>query len=155
DLSKLSGLFVIARYASFLYKGRAVKPEQVSRELGVRYVLEGSVRKASNRVRISAQLVDATNGYHLWAERYDRDLHDMFAVQDEINKMIVTALAVTLIEGEHKRVGRVLTSSLEASDSYLRGLECHAMTTEEASAQTEETQRERCPAREEIWPSMS
>src|SRR5215475_12395037 len=78
DLSKLSGLFVIARHASFLYKGRAVKPEQVSRELGVRYVLEGSVRKASNRVRISAQLVDATRGYPLWAERYDRDLQDIF-----------------------------------------------------------------------------
>src|SRR5499433_3100614 len=147
DLSKLSGLFVIARKSSFLYKGRAVKPEQVSRELGVRYVLEGSVRKASNRVRISAQLVDATRGYPLWAERYDRDLQDIFAVQDEITKTIVTALAVTLTEREQQRVGCPPTRDLQASDSYLRGLECHAMTTEEASAQTEETQRERCPAR--------
>jgi adenylate cyclase len=135
DLAKLSGLFVIARHASFLYKGKAVKPAQVSRELGVRYVLEGSVRKAGNRVRISAQLVDATSGYHLWAERYDRDLQDMFAVQDEITTQIVTALAVKLMEGEQQRVGRAPTRNLEAYDSYLRGRECQAVTTEEGNAQ--------------------
>src|SRR5215831_13975235 len=135
DLAKLSGLFVSARHASFLYKGKAVKPEQVSRELGVRYVLEGSVRKVSNRVRISAQLVDATSGYHRWAERYDRNLQDIFAVQDEITNQIVTALAVQLTEGEHKRVGRAPTSNLEADDYYWRGREGQALTREEANAQ--------------------
>src|SRR5262249_22661172 len=102
DLSKLSGLFVISRNSAFLYKGRAVTPEQVSQELGVRYMLEGSVRKASNRVRISAQLIDTTTGYHLWADRYDRELQDIFAVQDEVTRKIVTALQVKLTEGEQK-----------------------------------------------------
>src|SRR4029077_20492425 len=96
DLSKLSGLFVIARNSVFTYKGKAVKPEQVSRELGVRYVLEGSVRKAGDRVRITAQLVEATTGYHRWAERYDRPLQEIFALQDEIRQKIVMALKVQL-----------------------------------------------------------
>jgi TolB-like protein/Tfp pilus assembly protein PilF len=138
DLSKISGLFVIARNSSFLYKGKAVKPEQVSQELGVRYLLEGSVRKAGNRVRITAQLVDATSGYHLWAERYDRDLHDIFAVQDEITKTIVSALEVKLTEGEQKCVGRALTNNMEAYDYYLRGREYHELTTEEANARARE-----------------
>ncbi|HXJ83949.1 MAG TPA: adenylate/guanylate cyclase domain-containing protein [Candidatus Methylomirabilis sp.] len=96
QLSKHSGLFVIARNSVFTYKGKAVKPAQVSRELGVRYVLEGSVRKAGKRVRINAQLIDATTGYHVWAERYDRDLNDVFDLQDEVIEKIVTMLAVTL-----------------------------------------------------------
>src|SRR5207302_7377323 len=83
DLSKVSALFVIARNSSFTYKGKAVKVQEIGRELGVRFVLEGSIRKAGNRVRITAQLVDATSGGHLWADRFDRDLTDIFATQDE------------------------------------------------------------------------
>ncbi len=103
DLSKLSELFVIARNASFSYKGKAVLPQQVGRELGVRYILEGSVRKAGNRVRINAQLIDASTEKHLWAERYDRELKDIFALQDELTEKIVRALDVTLISGEQAR----------------------------------------------------
>ena len=121
DLSKLSGLFVIARNSSFTYRGKAVKVQDVSRELGVRYVLEGSVRKAGSRVRIVAQLIDGTTGGHLWAERYDRDLTDIFAVQDEVTREIVTALALKLTQGERRRLARKGTDSLEAYDYYLRG----------------------------------
>jgi adenylate cyclase len=121
DLSKISGLFVVARNAVFLYKGKAVKPVEVSRELGVRYVLEGSVRKAGDRVRISAQLIDPPTGYHLWAERYDRDLTDIFALQDEITEKIVKALEVKLTEGEQEQVARRYTENLEAYDYFLRG----------------------------------
>src|SRR5262249_33801003 len=104
DLSKISGLVVIARNSAFTYRGRAVTVPEVSRELGVRYVLEGSVRKAGNRVRIAAQLIDGTTGGHLWAERYDRDLADIFAVQDEVTREIVSALAVRLTQGEERRL---------------------------------------------------
>ena len=121
DLSKLSELFVIARNASFTYKGKAVLPQQVGQELGVRYVLEGSVRKAGNRVRITAQLVDAQSGHHLWAERYDRELEDLFAVQDEITLEIVTALNVTLISGEQARIWQKALKNPEARDFMYRG----------------------------------
>ncbi len=134
DLSKLSGLFVISRNSVNLYKGKAVKPEQVSQELGVRYVLEGSIRKAGKRVRITAQLVDATTGYHVWADRYDRDLQDIFALQDEVTQKIVAALEVKLTAGEQERLGRPLTNNIEAYDYYLRGLDCHTYATEEANA---------------------
>ncbi|MBI3304501.1 MAG: tetratricopeptide repeat protein, partial [Deltaproteobacteria bacterium] len=133
DLSKLSGLFVISRNSAFLYKGKAVKPEQVSKELGVRYVLEGSIRKAGNRVRITAQLIDATTGYHLWADRYDRELQDIFAVQDEVTQKIVAALEVKLTAGEQERRGRVPTNNLEAYDCFLRGLEYHSRRTPESN----------------------
>jgi adenylate cyclase len=122
SLSKRSGLFVIARNSVFTYKGRAVKPEQVSRELGVRYVLEGSVRKADKQVRITAQLIDATTGYHLWAEHYDGDLKDVFALQDGITQKIVAALAPKLTAGEHSRAERPETNSIEAYDLVLRGI---------------------------------
>ncbi len=135
DLSKLSGLFVISRNSVFLYKGRAVTPEQVSQELGVRYMLEGSVRKASNQVRISAQLIDTTTGYHLWADRYDRELQDIFAVQDEVTRKIVTALQVKLTEGEQKRPRRQPTNNLDAYEYFLRGLEYYWRRTREANAQ--------------------
>lgn len=120
-LSKRSGLFVIARNSVFTYKGRPVKPEQVGRELGVRYVLEGSVRKAGNRVRITAQLIDATTGYHLWAENYDGELNDIFALQDGITQQIVMALAPKLTAGEQSGAGRQETNSIEAYDHFLRG----------------------------------
>jgi TolB-like protein len=122
SLSKLPGLFVIARNSVFSYKGQAVKPEQVSRELGVRYVLEGSVRKSGNRVRITAQLIDATKGHHLWAEKYDGELKDIFALQDSITQKIVAGLAPTLAAGERSRSGRQETNSIEAYDHFLRGI---------------------------------
>ena len=135
DLSKLAGLFVIARNSVFTYKGKAVKPEQVSRELGVHYVLEGSVRKVGDRVRITAQLVEATTGYHRWAERYDRELKDIFAVQEEITRKIVAALAVQLTPGEQARLGSKYTHNLEAYDAYLRGGEYLARYTQETNKQ--------------------
>jgi adenylate cyclase len=120
DLSKVSGLFVIARNSSFVYKARSVKVQEIGRDLGVRYVLEGSIRKAGNRVRITAQLIDAGSGGHLWAERFDRDLTDIFATQDEVVEKIVAALAVTLTRGEERRLRRRGTHSVEAYESWLR-----------------------------------
>ncbi|MCH9051598.1 MAG: adenylate/guanylate cyclase domain-containing protein, partial [Proteobacteria bacterium] len=138
DLSKASGLFVIARNSAFTYKGRAVRVQEVSRELGVRYVLEGSVRKAGNRVRITAQLIDGMSGGHLWAERYDRDLTDIFALQDEITEKIVAALQVTLTEREQEEVACHCTDNLEAYDYFLRGRAYHARATKETNAQARE-----------------
>jgi len=124
DLSRLPGLFVIARNSAFTYKGKAVRVHNVSRELGVRYVLEGSVRKADSRVRITAQLVDATTDYQIWADRYDRPLQDIFALQDEIVLQIITNLKVKVLEAELTRVSRIPTDNLTAYDSLLRGEEC-------------------------------
>jgi len=121
DLSKVSGLLVIARNSALAYRDRSVKVQEVSRELGVRYVLQGSVRKVGNRVRIVIQLIDGHTSVQLWAERYDRELTDIFAVQDEISMHIVSALAVTLTHGERRRLQRKETDNLEAYDSYLRG----------------------------------
>lgn len=121
-LSKLSGLSVIARNASFAYKGRAVDVRQVARELGVRYVLEGSVRKAANRIRITAQLIDALTGVHVWAERYDRDLSDMFAVQDDITLTLATEMQVKLTEGEQARLRYTTTTNVEAWNLWIQGL---------------------------------
>jgi adenylate cyclase len=121
DLSKVSALIVIARNSSFAYKGRAVDLRNVARELGVRHVLEGSVRKAGGRVRITAQLIDGRSGAHLWAERYDRELVDVFAVQDEVTRAIVDALKVHLTPDESARVGRRGTADLDAYDFYVRG----------------------------------
>jgi adenylate cyclase len=137
DLSKISGLFVIARNSAFTYKGKAVKARTVGRELGARYVLEGSVRKAAGRVRITAQLIDASTEGHLWAERYDRDLDDVFSVQDEVTEKIVSSLAVKLTDDERSlRVtkGRH-TTSFDAYDIYLRGLEFFFRFTEKANQQ--------------------
>jgi adenylate cyclase len=113
-LSKIPTLLVIARNSTFTYKGAPIDVKQVSREQGVRYVLEGSVRKAGSRVRVTAQLIDATTGHHVWAERYDRDLEDIFAVQDEITREVVVALDVRLREGEQARVWSGGTKSVEA-----------------------------------------
>jgi adenylate cyclase len=134
-LSKVSGLFVIARNSVFTYKGKAVQVRDVGRELGVRYVLEGSVQRAADRVRITAQLVDATTGYHLWAERYDREVRDIFALQDEVTQHIVRALAVRVTEAEKGRLGRAPTGVLEAYDLVLRGNEERKRTTREANAE--------------------
>ncbi|NIS81989.1 MAG: guanylyl cyclase, partial [Anaerolineales bacterium] len=123
DLSKISGLFVIARNSVFTYKGKPVKIRQVAEELGVRYVLEGSVRKADNRVRINAQLIDATTGGHLWAERYDGEMGDVLALQDRITGKIVSALAVKLTAGEQEQIARKYTDNVAAYDAFLRGRE--------------------------------
>lgn len=138
DLSKVSGLLVIARNSVFTYKGKAVKIQNVGKELGVRYVLEGSVRKAGDRVRITAQLVDATTQGHLWAERYDRDLKDIFALQDEVTRKIVRALAVKLTGNEHKRLARIYTDNLEAYDYFLRGKDHLHRLNQESTAQARE-----------------
>ncbi|HJY81747.1 MAG TPA: adenylate/guanylate cyclase domain-containing protein, partial [Candidatus Binatia bacterium] len=123
DLSKISSLFVIARNSAFTYKGKAVKVQDASREMGVRYVLEGSVRKAGDQVRITTQLIDATTGGHLWSERYDRSLKDIFALQDEIAQQIIANLRVEVFEAEMERVRRAPTDNLTAYDYVLRGLE--------------------------------
>jgi adenylate cyclase len=136
DLSKLTGLFIISRNSTFVYKGKAIKPQQVSQELGVRYVLEGSVQKADTRVRINAQLIDAITGQQLWAERYDRELKDIFTLQDEFTQRIVGALQIKLMAGEKGQVGRMPTDNLEAYDYFLRGLEYHHRLTQEAMVQT-------------------
>ncbi len=134
-LSKLSGLFVIARNSVFTYKGKAVKVQEVSRELGVQYVLEGSVQKADSRVRITAQLVDATTGHHVWAESYDRNLSDIFALQDEVTLKIVLALKVKLTTEEQTRFQRAPTNNLEAYDYYLRWVDYYWRSTKETNLQ--------------------
>ena len=132
-LSKSTQIFVIARNSSFTYKGKPVKVQQVSEELGVRYVLEGSVRKDMERVRITAQLIDAVKGIHLWAERYDRDLKDIFAIQDDITKQIITALHVKLTIGEDARIIAGNTNSLDAYMKYLQSREYHMRMNKEAN----------------------
>ena len=130
-LSKVPKMFVIARNSTFTYKGKPVKVQQVGEELGVQYVLEGSVRKAGNRVRITAQLVETLAGHHLWAERYDRDLKDIFALQDEITFKILTALQVTLTEGERARVWATRTDNLDAFLKYLQARQSAGLFTRE------------------------
>ena len=121
DLSQVSGLFVIARNSVFTYKGRAVKVQDVARDLGVNHVLEGSVRRVGDRVRINAQLIDANTGLHIWAERFDRELIDVFALQDEVVKNIVAALEVELTDAEKGGLEKRYTDSIEAYDLFLKG----------------------------------
>lgn len=121
-LSRIRWLFVIARNSSFTYKDRAVDVKQVSRELGVRYVLEGSMRKAANRVRITGQLIDATTGMHLWAERFEGTLDDIFGLQDQVATSVVGAIAPQLERAEIERAKRKPTESLDAYDYHLRGM---------------------------------
>lgn len=122
-LSKVPDLFVIARNSTFTYKGKPVKVQRVAEELGVQYVLEGSVRKAEDKVRISAQLIDALTGHHLWSESYDRDLKDIFALQDEITIKILTAMQVKLTSGEQARMFGKSTKSLKAYLKYLEAVD--------------------------------
>jgi adenylate cyclase len=121
DLSKVSGLFVVARNTAFTYKGKPVKVQDVCRELGVKFALEGSVRKAGARVRVTGQLIDATDGGHVWADRYDRDLTDIFAIQDEITHAIVEQLKVKLLPQEQRSIAKAPTDNVEAYTYYLRG----------------------------------
>src|SRR5262249_53836937 len=135
DLSRISSLFVIARDSAFTYKGKAVKVQDVGREMGVRYVLEGSVLKADNQVRITAQLIDATTGYHLWSERYDRPLREILRLQDEIVQKIVTTLKLQLTLEEQGVIARKHTTNLDAYDAFLRGLEHFERATKESNTQ--------------------
>jgi adenylate cyclase len=123
-LCKVSNLFVIARNSSFAYKAKSVNVQQVGNELGVRYILEGSVQKAADRVRITAQLIDTATGYHLWSENYDRDLSDIFALQDEITLKIIDAMQIKLTWGEQARLWEGGTTSIQAFDKYTRGMDC-------------------------------
>jgi TolB-like protein/class 3 adenylate cyclase/Flp pilus assembly protein TadD len=133
-LSSVPELFVIARNSSFTYKGKPVKVQQVSEELGVRYVLEGSVRKAANKVRITAQLIDAISGRHLWAESYDRTLEDIFALQDEITMKIITELQVELTGREGTRLRAPCSENLKAYLKYLEALGHFSLLTKEDNA---------------------
>ena len=123
DLSKVSGLTVVARHSAFSYKGKALNVQQIGRELGVAFVVEGSVRKAGTRVRVTGQLVDCKSGTHLWAERFDRDLTDIFAIQDEITHAIVDQLKVKLLPQEKQLIDQIPTENIEAYTYYLRGRE--------------------------------
>jgi len=133
-LSKVSEMLVIARNSTFTYKGRPVKVQQVAEELGVRYVLEGSAQKIGNRVRITAQLIDAATGHHLWSEKYDRDMKDLFALQDEISRKIIVELQVKLTEGEQARVSQKATTNLEAWSCAVRGLKLFERASRENNA---------------------
>ena len=137
-LSNVSNLFVIARNSTFTFKGKPVKVQQVAEELGVRFVLEGSVQRSGDRVRITAQLIDALKGNHLWAENYDREIGDIFALQDDITDHVATALKVKLTEGEQARIRRSHASNPEAYEYWLRGLEFNRIYTKEACAKARE-----------------
>jgi TolB-like protein len=132
-LSRISWLFVIARNSSFTYKGRLVDVKQVGRELGVRYVLEGSVRKAANRVRITGQLIDVTTNAHLWAERFDGTLEDIFHLQDHVATSVAGAIAPKMQQAEIERAKRKRTESLDAYDYFLRGMASHHQWTRQGT----------------------
>lgn len=151
SLSKLSQLMVIARNSSFSYKGRSIKVQEIARDLGVRYLVEGSVRKSGSRVRVTAQLIDCTDGSHLWAERYDRDLTDIFEVQDEVTHEIVTSLSVKLTPRDAKRLKSVETDNVAAYELFLRGREFVLKHHAEGNRQA----RESLEASREIDPQFA
>jgi adenylate cyclase len=130
-LSKISELFVIARNSSFTYKGKPVKVQLVAEELGVRYILEGSVQKSDSRIRVTAQLIDALNGHHLWSEQFDRDLKNLFILQDEITKEIVVALQVELTHGEQARIWHKTTDDLRAWGCCVKAISLYEHFTRE------------------------
>ena len=133
-LSRVRWLFVIARNSSFIYKGRAVDVRQAGRELGVRYILEGSVRKAGNRLRLSGQLVDAVTGMRLWADRFEGELADIFDLQDQVTASVVGAIGPKLEQAEIERVRLKPTDSLQAYDHYLRGLDGVTRATKDGTS---------------------
>ena len=137
DLSRLNNLFVIARNSTFVYKGKPIDVRRVGQELGVRYVLEGSVQRANDLLRVNAQLIDAQSGRHLWAERYDRKLADVFKIQDDITQRIVTELDVKLLGGEQARAWRKTTRNRQAYDLFLKGREHHDRFTREDMAKAQ------------------
>ena len=137
ELSRYPDLFVVARNSSFTYRGKVARVTDLARELGARYVLEGSVRRAGNQVRISAQLIDASSGTHLWAQRYDRSLEDLFAVQDEVTQNIVAVLPARMQAAALEHSSRKTSSSLDAYDYLLRGKYCHHLETPDANREAE------------------
>ncbi|WP_426535725.1 winged helix-turn-helix domain-containing tetratricopeptide repeat protein [Bradyrhizobium sp. McL0615] len=150
-LSRSKSLFVIARHSTFTYKGKAVDIKQVGRDLGVRYVLEGSVRKSGNRVRITGQLIDATTGTHLWADRFDSQLEDIFDLQDQITSSVICALVPQLERAEIERAKRKPTESLQAYDYYLRALSGFYQFTREQNIEAFRL----CQAANEIDPGFA
>ena len=134
-LSRFKWLFVIARNSSFTFKGRAVNIKEVGRQLGVRYVLEGSVRKASGKVRITGQLIDAVTGAHIWADSFERDLTDIFALQDEVTIAVVSAIQPKLLQAELEIATRRRPENLTAYDFYLRAMQQYYLTTREGMAE--------------------
>jgi len=138
-LSHFRNLFVIARNSSFTYKGRSVDVKQVGRELGVRYVLEGSVRKAAGKVRITGQLIDAASGAHLWADRFDGSIDDIFELQDQVTSSVVNAIAPKLEQAEIERVKRKPTENLDAYDHFLRGMSVLNQWTRESNREATES----------------
>ncbi len=135
DLSKISGLIVIARNSSFTYKGKSANAQQIGQDLRVHYLLEGSVRKAGGQVRINAQLIDASNGHHLWADRYDGDISDIFALQDKITRKIISALALKLTASEQKALTDKGTDNLQAYDEFLKGWQGYRLLTKAGFAE--------------------
>jgi len=134
-LCKVSNLFVIARNSSFAYKGMAVSVKQIAKELGVRYILEGSVQRAGNRVRITAQLIDATTDYHMWSETYDRDLDDVFALQDEITMKLIDEMQIKLTYGQQAHLWKGRTVNIQAYDKWMRGVDYFYKFNREDNAQ--------------------
>jgi len=141
-ICKVSNLFVIARNSSFTYKGKSVNVQQVGKELGVRYVLEGSVQKAGDRVRITAQLIDTTTGYHLWSENFDRDLADIFALQDEITLKLMDTMRIKLTSGEQARLWEGGTTNIQAYDRHMRGNDYFHRNNEKDNKQAQQYFRE-------------
>jgi len=142
DLSRLRNLTVIARSSSFRYRGKTAKAQDVREDLGVSHLLEGSVRRAGDRLRVAAQLVDAETGHQLWAERYDRVLDDVFKIQDEITRTIVTQLSVELASGESERIGLPKSGSFAAYEVFLKGMQLHLEYTRESNEQSQSYYRE-------------
>lgn len=138
DLSRISNIQVMARNTSFRYKGQTVKPEEIGRQLNVQYLVEGSVRKADDKVRINVQLINTSNGYHVWSNRYDRKLTEIFSVQDELTRNIVNALAIELTEQEETSLARVSTNNFQAYEHFLQGQKHARERTKEGFSQAEE-----------------
>ncbi|MFC1878069.1 adenylate/guanylate cyclase domain-containing protein [Thermodesulfobacteriota bacterium] len=134
-LCKVSNLFVIGRNSSFAYKGKSISTKHIAHELGVKYILEGSVQRAGDRVRITAQLIDATTDYHLWSESYDRNLSDIFALQDEITMQLISAMTIKLTSGEQARLWKVGTTNIQAFDKLMRGSEYFSRNNEKDNKQ--------------------
>jgi adenylate cyclase len=141
-ICKVSNLFVIARNSSFAYKGKSVNVQQVGKELGVRYVLEGSVQKIGDRVRITAQLIDTTTGYHLWSENYDRDLSDIFALEDEVTLKLMDTMVTKLTYGEQARLWEGGTTNIQAFDRFMRGNDCFHRLNEKDNKQAQQFYKE-------------
>jgi adenylate cyclase len=152
-LCKISNLFVIARYSSFAYKGKSVSVKQIAKELGVRYILEGSVQRAGNRVRITAQLIDATTDYHMWSERYDRDLSDIFVLQDEITMKLISAMQINLTFGEQARLWGGGTTNIQAFDRQMRGNDYFLRINEKDNKQAQQFYKEAIKIDKDwVWP---